>query len=232
MATTTAKICGLCGADCSDRPRIKDKNGKYFCKTCHDEARARSRRTNESRAEAPTNDFAMLNVLADSIETSRASAREQLTTLPARASIERARKRGAAGSKALGEWRGPIIFGSIVSLLFIPLGILAWVSANMFGVFALAATLWFLAYLYWLVRVAGKESTLIALLCLLVPLYFLYFVYGRSTNRYLKIGTIVYGIVVALLVLRSLGAEPAFKRNDLREYDERQSPLEHEGLRP
>lgn len=33
-----AKICGLCGQDCSDRPRTKDKSGKYFCKGCYDHA--------------------------------------------------------------------------------------------------------------------------------------------------------------------------------------------------
>ena len=32
------KICGLCGEDCSGRPRIKDPQGRYYCKTCYEEA--------------------------------------------------------------------------------------------------------------------------------------------------------------------------------------------------
>ncbi len=28
------KICGICHEDCSDRPRVKDRQGRYFCKTC------------------------------------------------------------------------------------------------------------------------------------------------------------------------------------------------------
>jgi hypothetical protein len=28
------KVCGICGEDCSDRPRVKDAKGRYFCKAC------------------------------------------------------------------------------------------------------------------------------------------------------------------------------------------------------
>lgn len=28
------KLCGICGEDCSDRPRVKDRRGRYFCKSC------------------------------------------------------------------------------------------------------------------------------------------------------------------------------------------------------
>lgn len=28
------KICGICHQDCSDRPRVKDQRGRYFCKAC------------------------------------------------------------------------------------------------------------------------------------------------------------------------------------------------------
>lgn len=31
---TSAKICGLCGQDCANKPRIKDNAGNYFCKAC------------------------------------------------------------------------------------------------------------------------------------------------------------------------------------------------------
>lgn len=29
-----SKICGICAEDCSERPRIKDRKGRYFCKAC------------------------------------------------------------------------------------------------------------------------------------------------------------------------------------------------------
>lgn len=29
-----SKICGICSEDCSDRPRVKDQKGRYYCKTC------------------------------------------------------------------------------------------------------------------------------------------------------------------------------------------------------
>ncbi len=28
------KICGICQEDCSDRPRVKDAKGRYYCKSC------------------------------------------------------------------------------------------------------------------------------------------------------------------------------------------------------
>lgn len=32
----SAKVCTLCGEDCSSRPRVKDQQGRYFCKSCVD----------------------------------------------------------------------------------------------------------------------------------------------------------------------------------------------------
>ena len=40
------KICGLCGEDCSNRPRIKDPKGRYYCKACHELALARREAVN------------------------------------------------------------------------------------------------------------------------------------------------------------------------------------------
>lgn len=37
------KICVVCGQDCSDRPRVKDAQGRYACKTCQAAADAAAR---------------------------------------------------------------------------------------------------------------------------------------------------------------------------------------------
>jgi uncharacterized Zn finger protein (UPF0148 family) len=34
------KICGFCGQDCSAKPRIKDQEGRYFCKSCVEQREA------------------------------------------------------------------------------------------------------------------------------------------------------------------------------------------------
>jgi hypothetical protein len=44
------KICVICGEDCSQRRRIKDPKGRYYCKDCYDEAK---RQRAESREVAP-----------------------------------------------------------------------------------------------------------------------------------------------------------------------------------
>lgn len=36
MAATATKVCTICNADCSDKPRVKDEAGHYACKSCHD----------------------------------------------------------------------------------------------------------------------------------------------------------------------------------------------------
>ncbi|MGD2111470.1 MAG: hypothetical protein PVI86_19000 [Phycisphaerae bacterium] len=36
---SAGKTCRICGRDCSDRPRMKDKKGHYFCRECFDRAK-------------------------------------------------------------------------------------------------------------------------------------------------------------------------------------------------
>ncbi|MHC4218461.1 MAG: hypothetical protein ACYSU7_08395 [Planctomycetota bacterium] len=45
--TAFPKICGLCGEDCSQKPRIKDPEGQYFCRECYEEALERQRARHE-----------------------------------------------------------------------------------------------------------------------------------------------------------------------------------------
>ena len=45
---TVVKPCVVCGADCANRPRTKDRHGRYYCRPCYDrllvKARAQSAR--------------------------------------------------------------------------------------------------------------------------------------------------------------------------------------------
>lgn len=39
MSSSNAnKPCARCGVDCTDRPRVKDEKGRYFCRECYDRA--------------------------------------------------------------------------------------------------------------------------------------------------------------------------------------------------
>lgn len=52
---TTAKLCTVCGIDCSGIPRIKDQQGRYICKECFDKAKqTRQTQKNPTPAPAPT----------------------------------------------------------------------------------------------------------------------------------------------------------------------------------
>lgn len=37
---TAAKVCTVCGVDCSNRPRVKDQQGRYMCQDCFDRVKA------------------------------------------------------------------------------------------------------------------------------------------------------------------------------------------------
>jgi hypothetical protein len=37
--TPHEKTCRICGQDCSDRPRTKDRKGRYYCRECYEETR-------------------------------------------------------------------------------------------------------------------------------------------------------------------------------------------------
>jgi hypothetical protein len=52
MGVDSAKVCIVCGQDCSDRPRIKDAQGRYACKPCAAAASKRARSVQASRAQA------------------------------------------------------------------------------------------------------------------------------------------------------------------------------------
>lgn len=49
---TTAKLCTVCGIDCSSIPRIKDQQGRYICKECFDKAK-QTRQTQKNPTPAP-----------------------------------------------------------------------------------------------------------------------------------------------------------------------------------
>lgn len=66
-----AKICVVCGVDCDGKPRVKDPQGQYYCRPCHD--RLRSERdanggANGDAAEIPDAELAEFAAVADAVE--------------------------------------------------------------------------------------------------------------------------------------------------------------------
>jgi len=37
-APRSRKVCALCGQDCSNRPRVRNARGRYYCKSCYEQA--------------------------------------------------------------------------------------------------------------------------------------------------------------------------------------------------
>ncbi len=46
-----AKICVICGEDCSGRPRTKDRRGRYYCLGCYERARQQQNTAHQAESE-------------------------------------------------------------------------------------------------------------------------------------------------------------------------------------
>ncbi len=66
-STSASKVCVLCGEDCSNKPRIKDSHGNYYCKSCHQEAEHRKakRDAKPAKKKAPMIDDLSINLDGD-----------------------------------------------------------------------------------------------------------------------------------------------------------------------
>ncbi len=148
-----AKICVICGEDCSGRPRIKDPKGHYYCKSCHEKVNQRlegHRAADESARAAPADEAEPLGLLDDSPDESPA---RQAVPLPASAHVTREPERPAG---PVGFFRSPagvglsalvvisvaaIIFGNLVTGLFFLFVALAMVNGYWIGGARIAALL-------------------------------------------------------------------------------------------
>ena len=73
------KVCKLCGEDCSTRPRVKDAQGSYYCKTCHaaalEQREQREARETDTASQQEADDaYSLLDeIVAESAAASMAS---------------------------------------------------------------------------------------------------------------------------------------------------------------
>ena len=149
-----AKICVICGEDCSGRPRIKDPKGHYYCKSCHEKANQRlegHRAADESARAAPPDEAEPLGLLDDALDVSPAL---QAAPLPALVHVTRAPAERPAG--LVGFFISPagiglsalvvisvaaIVFGNLVTGLFFLFVALAVVNGYWIGAARIAALL-------------------------------------------------------------------------------------------
>ncbi|MBL9030590.1 MAG: zinc ribbon domain-containing protein [Phycisphaerae bacterium] len=62
----SAKVCVVCGQDCSNRPRMRDPNGRYTCRSCLDaSAKKAAPKASGPKAPAPVEDLAGIIGLED-----------------------------------------------------------------------------------------------------------------------------------------------------------------------
>jgi len=193
------KICALCGADCSDRPRVKDPRGRYFCKGCYQRSIARQRAAAAEVAGAGESSL-LGELLADAapVEAPEIPALPRPTPASARSPVGRTAP-ADAGSMQL--WvAAPIMvavtgaafaFGSIVTGIFV--AFVAIVTVN--G--------------YWIggLRIAGLLAGLLAAALVAVPLGrgvegLIGTVIGTTglTNRFISIAVVAVVTIIAVAI--------------------------------
>ena len=76
---TTAKLCIVCGEDCAQRDRVKNRQGQYICKPCYDKAKSKKAavsgkpvKTAVKSGPRPSFDLSVMQELADQERTAPA----------------------------------------------------------------------------------------------------------------------------------------------------------------
>ena len=80
---TAAKNCIVCGEDCAQRDRVKNRQGKYICKPCYDKAKSKkaaagtkpvktAAKSATRNGPLPSFDLAVMQELADQERTAPA----------------------------------------------------------------------------------------------------------------------------------------------------------------
>lgn len=75
---TAAKTCIVCKKDCSDRPRTKDAQGRYTCRTCMDRVQDQQRTSVSPEGELAADDLASLAQAEASAESGLRDATDSL----------------------------------------------------------------------------------------------------------------------------------------------------------
>ncbi len=218
---STAKLCGICGRDCSSKPRIKDAQGRYFCRECVEKKqRAKGAApaasatpagarppTGKPQAAAPADQQSLMARLVDESVGSAAgrcpgcgrplkpdavictqcgfhrAAGQVITTQVQKPAADTSREKSSGGDSAL---KSPAAV-SLISLVVLG-GLLAGAMSNgqlLLPYFLVQSAFGLGVGIYLLIR-AFSDSIGQGFLCLCLPFYALYFVYGRCQDGYLK----------------------------------------------
>jgi hypothetical protein len=105
----------------------------------------------------------------------------------------------------LGGWLGPLIAGGVLAAAVVAGALAARArGAEGLGMFALAAivlcAIWYVCLLVDARKVEGAQFKIY-----LIPLYFLFYIYGQSENRYLR--TVTPAVLMGILSLVVLAIE-------------------------
>ncbi len=196
------KICRLCSEDCSDRARTRDAKGHYYCQDCYAKALQRQRVLKAREEELDAVEEMPLH-----LETLDATSDIRVMPVAPRPP----RKKLVNWSKiSFGDWQGPLITASMLSLTFIVAGGYAVMTGHerTAGLVILLAFGW--AGLHWLWSVAAaffEGGALHGVLTLVLPGYMIYS-WIRSEDRLLRamiapvfIGSFTAATVVMVVVV-------------------------------
>jgi len=218
-----AKICEICHRDCSDRPRTKDEQGRYFCRECAERAKQAHRLQQSGSSDlgstppvappppAPeADDDFQINV--DDIRTAP-PPRPKPQVVVEEPEVEEVRVSLSDAAPLVRHVLGgmpeffsqPWVSFAVPTIVFLVLYSAARQDANAAQAFGFLA-LMYCASIELLIRVlAFCESIGTGFLTLCLPFFELYFVYWINENRYIKALYTASLLVTALLY--ALGIE-------------------------
>lgn len=204
---TGSKICRICGEDCSDRPRIKDPQGRYYCKTCHEQAK-RNRTPHQIPPPQPDEPGGLLAELIDDLSPPPVSMQscaycgqpmtgDAIICLSCGYNAQTGRQLAKVSTKPKRDWTGSA--GGLTSAIASPVGaalaafiffglfyLVAMTSEEVAVAYVLVESLFSLAVGVLVLVFAFRESIATGFLTLCVPCYALYFVFAVCENQFVK----------------------------------------------
>lgn len=224
MSTLPSKICGICGEDCAGRPRTKDPQGRYFCRSCYDEALARKQQSSASPSKHPLPNVGATvidpgvsndELFADAIEAPPVETMSPCPScgagMPAGAALcvscgyspQTGGKLSTKKMKAPREKRSTTlsafaVAGGVVAVSVIWFLLSLAVPAAAIGLLFIATLAHMVVHIVALVCVF-QQSILHGLASLFIPIYSLVFITVFLENRFVKL------LWVALFVASMLG---------------------------
>jgi hypothetical protein len=198
--SANAKICVICQCNCAGKPRTKDPKGRYYCQPCYDEAQQAVNRVEKTVSESVPCQSCGVPMDAQAIICMACGYNVQTGQSVVVNQQESPEHSGRV------QLEKPVIISLAILGIFVILAGLAFVEPLFALIHLIGVVVLGVSVMVRCLIVAFTTSLLQGFLSLLVPFYYIWFIYGVSKNSLLKwgfgvmlIGAMLFGAIMPFI---------------------------------